>query len=392
MVEAWQEGADEAPAWLFTAEEFGETERNEIAAWLDGTGRAPDWFVGYWVAGPGQRVNFQVTFAIDDWTNNNCDALTDQPGTVSVLYPRIEGSAGDTLIMAVMPRGSTVDDLASPASVLAGWCEGVQSDPWGSRNFEERWQSEPFGAERWTEDSLCDYRHEAGPARLDAGTYTMVAAVIEGDWSQEAAPSVTSCSVTDIHIDGDTVIEMAEPSMCTVDLGESPDPWRNLAPIDPSTPGAGTLQIVFPDLVLPELGGVGGEVLLFVLPAGTTLNDMGREQVWPVGATRTWLMGDDRAGNERDVMVPVAELPATGSPRSLQPDWLADRPPADRLPLAMLAPGAYDVHVQVQIPDPPEQEHSDRADNDRCVSFEVTINGDTVVTLPELEECPRTPW
>ena len=151
---------------------------------------------------------------------------------------------------------------------------------------------------------------------------------------------------------------------------------------------------MFPDLVGGEHGG---EVNIVVLPGGTTLNDVGREQVWPVGATRTWLFGPRETEQEGqgwlagEVNVPVAELPTSGSPRSLEPRWLAERPPADRLPLAVLAPGTYDVHVQLAIHDPPEADETESVRNDRCVSFEVTIAGDTVVDLPELGECPRVP-
>lgn len=391
VLAAWQEGVDQAPEWLWTTD-FPEHEKHEIAAWLEGTGEAPGWINESLRWGPGGWFDGQPTAAIDGWVSENCEAITGQPGTVKVLWPKIEGAAGDTLVVAVMERGATFEDLADPSLVLAGTCAEIQSDPWGvwrdEHGREERWESEEFRAERWEEGALCDY-NEQQAVRLDAGTYTMLAAVVEGRPGRHATGTASACSAFDVRIDGDTVVDVPTLPACDVDLGGSDDPWRNPPPVDPATQGAGTLHVVFPDLVAEERGG---ELIVVVLPAGTTLNDVGREQVWPAGATRTWLIDEgtiEEGQTVGEVVVPVAELPATGSARALEPLWLAEGQPANRLPLAVLAPGTYDVHVQIRIHDPPEQEHSDRAKNDRCGTFEVTIAGDTVVDLPELGECPR---
>jgi hypothetical protein len=361
--------------------------------------------VGFWRWGPNGWFGGQLTSALDGWVGENCEAVTGLPGTVRVLFPKVEGAAGDTLVLAMMERGASLEDLGDPSNVLAGTCGEVHTDPWGvwrdERGREERWESEEFGADRWEGSGFCDYRREEGPARLEAGDYTMLAAIIGGRPAHELRGAPSACLAFDVRIDGDTVIDVPTLPPCDVDLGGADDPWRNPPPVDPSTPGAGTLQIVFPDLVGGEHGG---QVAVVVLPAGTTLNDVGREDVWPVGATMTWLISlpelagledlspaelEERGGFVGAVTVPVAELPVSGSPRVLEPQWLAAGPPADRLPLAVLAPGTYDVHVQLMIHDPEEQEHSDRAKNDRCGTFEVTIAGDTVVDLPELGECPR---
>ena len=71
---------------------------------------------------------------------------------------------------------------------------------------------------------------------------------------------------------------------CAADLSElvvDPDPWRTPEPVDPATPGAGTLRVEVPSLVLPEGidGDDGGELMIVVLPAGTSLNEVGREQL-----------------------------------------------------------------------------------------------------------------
>lgn len=397
VIAAWQDGVAGAPAWLSRAEEFPVHERDEIAAWLGGSGEPPEWVFEYWWWGPIGRVNGQLTAGIDGWVTDNCEAVTGRPGTVKARFPKVTGAAGDTLVLAVMGEGASVEDLADQERVLVGTCAEIQSDPWGvwrdEAGHEEPWESEEFRAERWEEGGLCDYNEEP-PVRLDAGEYTMLAAVIEGRPGREALGTPSACLAFDVVIDGETVIDVPDLPSCDVDLGGSDDPWRNPPTVDPSTPGAGTLQIVFPDLVGDDHSG---EVNIVVLPGGTTLNDVGREQVWPAGATRTWLSSSretEQEGQEwlaGEVSVPVAELPTSGSPRSLEPGWLAERPPADRLPLAMFAPGVYDVHVQLVIHDPPELDETASAKNDRCASFEVTIAGDTVVDLPELGECPRVP-
>ena len=280
VIAAWQDGVDTAPSWLLNSNEFAEHERNAVASWLAGEGEPPEWVFEYWRWGPAGRVNGQLTAAIDGWVNKNCEAVTGRPGSIRVRYPRIEDTAGDTLILAVLPHGADVEDLETPTSFLAGWCEGVFSDPWGvwrdEAGREQRWESPEFPSERWVENSLCDYRHEEGPARLDAGTYTMLAAVVEGGWvPPDITPLPTACLAFDLSIDGDAVIDVPTLPPCDVDLGGLDDPWRHPSPVDSSTPGAGTLQIVFPDLVGDEHGG---EVNIVVLPGDTTLNDVGREQ------------------------------------------------------------------------------------------------------------------
>jgi hypothetical protein len=140
--------------------------------------------------------------------------------------------------------------------------------------------------------------------------------------------------------------------------------------------------------VLPEEieGEHGGELMIIVLPAGTTLNDVGREEVWPSGGFRTHL---ERRGDQPHVeellrlgavAAPVMEVPPTGVFGHLEPFWLHDAPP-DRLPLTLLAPGDYDVHVQVSG-------HADEFEDKRCGRTQVTVDGDTVIDMPELGVCP----
>ena len=332
---------------------------------------------------------------IDDWVDANCEATGGRPGSVSVRMPAVEGAAGSTLLLGIGPPGSSVEDLADPAALLAGDCHPVGSDPWGywiERDEEGRehvayQESEGFRAERWG-DGLCDFRWEEGPAQLEAGRYTLVAALVEGGTTgRSIAAEPMACLTLDVRVDGETLVPLPDLPPCEADLSAlvvDPDPWRTPAPVDPNR--AGSVRMTMPALVLPEdIKGEGGELAAVVLPAGTTLNEVGRQQVWPSGGVMVWLPGaDEPHGREiralGPVQVPIMAVPANGAFSGLDPGWLAEAP-HERLPLSLLAPGDYDLRVRVTG-------HSHEGEDHRCGFSTVRIDGDTVVDMPELGECP----
>jgi hypothetical protein len=140
-------------------------------------------------------------------------------------------------------------------------------------------------------------------------------------------------------------------------------------------------------------GGAWGEFHVVVLPSGTTLNEVGREQVFPSGRGCLWLQNENERQGElelRPVEIPIGELPLAGQSSCLDPTWLNGAqpvpglppgPPADdsKLPLTVLAGGAYDVRAWVF--------NGGREHEKLCATFEVTIDGDTVVEVPEVGEC-----
>ena len=79
-----------------------------------------------------------------------------------------------------------------------------------------------------------------------------------------------------------------------------------------------------------------GEIQAVVLPAGTTLNDLGREEVWPAGAVVTWLPDRAEFGHV-GLTIPVVALPAGGSPRAFEPHWLLGQPAKDLVRPTLLA-------------------------------------------------------
>jgi hypothetical protein len=131
-----------------------------------------------------------------------------------------------------------------------------------------------------------------------------------------------------------------------------------------------------------------------VLPAGTTLNEVGREQVFPSGTGCVWLVPENQTPDHfelRPVEIPIGSLPPIGRPSCLDPFWLnglqpipgdsRPGPPAEdsKLPLTVLAAGTYDVRVWAF--------DGGREHVKVCASFEVEISGDTTVDVPELEDC-----
>ncbi len=134
-----------------------------------------------------------------------------------------------------------------------------------------------------------------------------------------------------------------------------------------------------PAAAIPEHASPGG-IQVVVLPAGTTLNDVGREEVWPAGAAATWL--PDRAEfRRRGLTIPVVALPAGGSPRAFEPHWLLG-PADDLVRPVVLAPGAHDVYVSLDQWDEEAGE-----DVSLCARFVVSIDGNTVAETPDLELC-----
>ena len=334
----------------------------------------------------------------DEWVDANCGLEGSRPGRLKVTWPTIEGAPGSTIVLAVMAPGATVEDLGNVDARHAGFCGSVDRDPWGyevdGEGNRHPQVSEWFFAEppEWDpEGNLCDFAWEYGPATLDGGPHTLLAALVPGGVQGRVLPAAaTACLAFDIRIDGDTTLDLPSLRPCAADLSElviDPEPWRTPEPVDPATPGAGTLRVEVPSLVLPE--GIeaewDGELTIIVLPAGTTLNEVGREQLWPSGGFRTSLpvSGNPYAqelARLGPVALPIIAVPPTGFFGWFDPRWIAEAP-ADQLPLTLLARGDYDVHAQISVHSP---EHEDR----RCGRTTVSIDGDLVVDMPELGECP----
>jgi hypothetical protein len=395
--------------WGFYEDENSEgaiEERAEIDAWRAGAD-LPEHLesrIAEMVLRPAsERPGFGMAlFEVDQWMQNNCDNAGG-PGVIEVEFPEITGAAGDFLVMAVGPVGSTYADLDNIEQFEAGTCDDISRDPWGVRldGDENGTFIVPDGrplAARVDEagDELCGFH--GGHEPLDAGPHTLVVAQYEGLPPGNAPlPDPTHCLAMDINISGDTHVKIPDLPLCDVAQALDPDDWRHVEPVSASSPGAGTLKVRVPDQRLPvELefeGGDRGEFHVVVLPSGTTLNEVGREQMFPSGTGCVRLQTENESEGElelRPVEIPIGDLPPLGQPSCLDPTWLNGArpvpglppgPPADdsTLPLTVLAGGTYDVRVWV---------FNGGSEHEKlCASFEATIDGDTVVDVPELGEC-----
>jgi len=138
------------------------------------------------------------------------------------------------------------------------------------------------------------------------------------------------------------------------------------------------------------------EVTVIALPAGTTLNEVGREQVAPSGVGCV-LLADDRGDPElgvRPVELPLGPLAPGFQPGCLDSVWLngldpapgqrrGEPPAAEELSAVLLAPGTYDLRLQAVHHDP------DLGQQSRCATMpDVVVHGDTVVDVPAFGECP----
>jgi hypothetical protein len=153
--------------------------------------------------------------------------------------------------------------------------------------------------------------------------------------------------------------------------------------LPPHSGPTGTLRVTLTE-TLPD-GYVGARLWVTVLPAGTTLNEIGRGEAWLAGGTGIWFDDDPNNPEIRDrirregIEIPVFPYEAGegfSAPvyNYLDPDLI----PAP----AHLPHGEYTVYVYREA----EPIGADYSDFD-CASFDATIDGDTAVTAPPLEPC-----
>lgn len=388
----------------------------EIEAWRRGEadlGRGVAEMVGQLSSAPPfERPGFMAAAnEIFNWPAQNCLVGSTGPGLVEVRFGEVTGAAGDRLVLMIGPEGSTAADLAIPEQFLGGLCAEIDRDPWGFSIHGEEQEREYWGQplQQLTGDDpderekvpLCESLRDH--ATLDPGRYTMVAATYEG---AAPAPQIdvqpTRCLTLDVTVSGDTLIDLPELPPCEL----APPPaeagqWGYVEPVATSTPGAGSLKVRIPTQLAPDTnefsGGGRYQLYAIALPEGTTLNEIGREQVFPPAAGCVFLWSDRDFPREREIRpveVPLGPLSRSGLSSCFSPDWLngaapidgapAGEPAADSsLPLTVLAPGTYTIYVRG---------FWDGIGHEGfCATFDATVDGDTVVDVPvdlsELERC-----
>ena len=371
-----------------------------------------------WQYFEGRDVNFNVDEYLEalgrliepiaTWARANCDATTTSgaSGTLTVRLQLTDDSLGATAFIAVVEPGAPITGLESTAGLLGGDCRAI-IEP-SSRGQIEATMLEPRGSS-W----LCDFVSGEGGGegvRLDAGTYDVVVSIAIGLSNANLnrfIPAPERCVRFPVVIDGDTEVDAPAPGPCELGpiAGDPADAAALRAPVvDPSDPGAGTLTVILPDAISPaarpdvDLASqeAGGTIVTVALPSGTTLDEVGRREVWPSGVVCTETVTPEFTASRgaeaqseatRARSLPLLALPATGFPPHCLPPWATDsdgRLGDGAYEPVTLARGVYDLYLEASSVVGDIGAH---AAERRCFRQEVEIDGDVEVDVP-----PATDW
>ena len=362
---------------------------------------------------------------IGDWIETNCDAIaitTGAAGSVSIRMVPHEHLTSRTVVAALLPPGADFGSARSVDDYVALTCTGTNETPeeW-ERGLEHAAEeaagtgmtAEEFALEDWVqtdplrplrqegeyyEFSICHLiRHEEGDAIVPGGSYELFVGAYVGDPGNYgvyfAAPEY--CIQFPVTVNGDTVIDLPVLEPCDLDpIGRPEEVARRTLPgLEPG----GTLRVeVDSALTLDSLDQCSLSVVL--LPAGTTLNDVGSGNAWPHGVFsfqqfgRQHVEGDEAAQRwaEAPGLVPVLAAPPSGLGEvGLRPHLRHDGPWDSFFPDPVpLAAGSYDLRVEANCHTEGEEgEEGEEGGALRCGFVTVEVDGDTVVEMPELEDC-----
>ena len=360
--------------------------------------------------------------AMDTWVEANCDATAvtgGAPGTLSVRIRPRDDLVGRTILLALLPVGTDFQSVTGPSEYLGALCPeaheapeivdrelAIQAHDSGRTEeelIEEWWDPQPLrpmlDVGEYHEGSICNlvvHGYEGlGPGELvlPGGSYELFAGAFVGSPGSYdlyfAAPQ--RCAQVTVKVDGDTVVDIPSLDACDLEPIGSPEEIARR----PSTPPTGDsrLWIEIPNAIQPE--GSVGHFTAVLVPAGTTLGEIGRGTDWPTGGVAFgygWLPDDEEdlrsvRRAEESGLVPILPYGPGGGVTSIGPviDW---EWPWDALfpkPAALEA-GTYDLRIYAE--DESEGCHDDQCRREFCGSVVVEVDGDTVVPLPEWGECP----
>ncbi|MEA3503290.1 MAG: hypothetical protein U9R47_10975, partial [Actinomycetota bacterium] len=355
---------------------------------------------------------------IERWVAANCDAgatTTGTPGSLTIRVVPHEQLTTRTIVAALLPPGTDFASARSVDDYVALTCTRAQQSPeewergleWAAEEAAEAGMTpEEYALEHWTEAeplrplrqegeyyefSVCSLiRHEEGEAIVPGGSYELFVGAFIGEPGNYgvyfAAPEY--CTQFPVTVNGDTVVDVPELEPCDLDpVGRPEEIARRIIP--PFEPG-GTLRVEFDSAVRPEgFGHCGLNAVL--LPAGTTLDDVGIGDAWPNGVFNFYRHnpehidgGDEQRWARTPGLVPILPAPPSGSGEvGLRPHIRGDGPWDTFFPdPAPLAAGFYDLRVEQDC----QEEGEDHAVL-WCGVVTIEVNGDTVVEMPELEDC-----
>lgn len=346
---------------------------------------------------------------IATWAAANCDTATrsNAPGTLTVRLQLTDDSLGSTAFVAAVERGAPITALESNAGLLGGNCLAIGEPP--SERQIEALMLEPRGT-----SALCDFlagERSIEAAQLDAGTYDVVVLTVTGLGNgnlNRFIPPPERCVRFPVVVGGDTEVDAPPLDECDLGpiAGDPSDAATLRAPaVDPDEPGAGTLTVILPDAISPvtkpdvdaATQEAGGTVVAVALPSGTTLDEVGRREVWPSGVVCAQTVTREFAAtrgveDEREAMrarsLPLLTLPPTGQPPHCLPSWATDsdrRLDQGAYEPVTLARGLYDLYLEVNPYEPGAI--GPGTDGRRCFHQEVEIDGDVEIEVP-----PATDW
>ena len=377
--------------------------------------------------GMGDHVVFEESLAAveeaEAWVAASCDATSltgGAPGTLSVRIRPRDDLVGRTIFVALLPIGTDFGSVTDPGDYLGLLCAQQNHPPelldrelanaaresgrTEDEVFDEWWDAEPLrpmlDVGEYHEGDICwlvghDYDGQGpGELVLPGGSYELFVGTFIGDPGSYAlyfaAPE--RCAQVTVNVDGDTVVGVPELDECALEPIGSPEEIARRSS-DPPT-GDSHLWVEIPSAVNQD--GCPAHFTAVLLPAGTTLGEIGRGDAWPVGGVSfgyVWL-GDDEGDPRRTLiasesgLVPILPYGTGGGVPGIHPevDW---QEPWDAFfpePVA-LDPGIYDLRIHSEGWET-EECCDDSCRREFCGSVVVDVDGDTIVPFPEWGECP----
>jgi len=338
------------------------------------------------------------------------------PGSVTVRIMPQDHLTNRTLLLALLPPGSDFATVRNLVPYVAASCAGVNESPeeW------ERWLTEvaPQAKEQgmdpkeflldqmgehfsspllpvaavgeYFQASVCWHiPHEAEAALVPGGTYELFVGAYIGEPGNYGLYFAAPDPVT---VDGDTVVDLPELEPCELDPIGRPEEIARRTP--PPGEAGGTLRVRVDSALQPggfDFCGLSG----VLLPAGTTLNDIGRGDAWPSGAfsfgrpnPRDIEQADEQRWARMPGQVPILSMPPSGTSLiGFGPDIRPDGPWDTRFPDPVALPtGSYDLRIENICED--EDAQNDDDVRHRCGFVAVEVDGATIVEMPELGVCP----
>ena len=329
------------------------------------------------------------------WSDAHCEAAVvtiGAPGTVSVRYPPDPELIGYILTAVVLPAGVDFGEVRSVEDYLAVSCSDVGGIPPDARpeDMPTETLSPIEGQGEYLAANLCNLVQREERAVIPGGAHELFVGAFRGGPGAYglyfAAPDL--CIQIPIGVNGPTVVDVPSLESCTLDPVGSPDEVarRTTPPADAD----GSLRIDVPTLV----GRSGYEFCslhAYLLPAGTTLNAIGRGDAWPAGTVNIhrspWEegSGEERRLADRPGAVPLLAMSPSGTGEvtlfpMIHPGFEWDDGLPDPVPVAN---GSYDLWFYEWC-----AEEGAESEDYWCAKVPVDVFGDTTVPLPELGECP----